>query len=426
MAKKSEIFKSESKRIISIGEEETGSEIFMSIKFCLIDTLTNLNGVQYSKAFLQEIADNPDKYLSLPLMAEFNKLSQGKTDNLTHAFDPNTQTFSSQMIGSFISFQVQQNTENATITELIGEARIPKRFTDICEVLLELFNSGNLTLSYEIAVGSYTMSSGIKYVDASEFNYLFGMAVVTNPAVLSAHSLTLVAQIMDGSQGEKIIATKNNKVSEEENYMTIEQMEVQVANLRVEIATKDAAIKEKDTILKQNAADIKEKDAKMCAKEEDVKAKEKELETTKDELKNKDTEVESKKEDVKVKTAEIAKANDKLAILSASVIEKDKLIAELEPIKKAYEVAEAAKVEQKLVADRVALKAKFSGLLSAEVMAQPEIAEALEKLDMPLLNSKVVEIAMAKSGTVETASRITDTLNIGGKDLVSKYVTISE
>jgi len=415
--KKSEVFKCESKRIISIGEEETGSDIFMSIKFCLLDTLTNLNGIQYSPAFLQEIANNQQKYLSLPLMAEFNKLSKGQTGNLTHAYNQNTGVFSSQMIGSFISFQVKPNADDATILELVGEARIPKRFDAICEVLQELFNSGNLTLSYEIAVAVYSMANGVKFVDVDECNFLFAMAVVTNPAVLSSRSLTLVAQIMEGENlGENLIATtrnnvlKNNTNLKEDNSMTIEELEVKVANLRVEIATKDAKLKE-------NAADSKEKDAVLTKKEAEAKAKQDELDKQKKEAAAKDTEAEAKKKELEAKKKECAEITEKLNVLSASLLEKDKELASLLPIKEAYETAEATKVADKLIADKAALKDKFSKVLSAEVMT--EMAEALENLDEAKLNSKVVEIAMASTkapNKVNLASRITDNVKLAGAE----------
>ncbi|MBU3186646.1 hypothetical protein [Clostridium estertheticum] len=485
MAKKSEILKCKSKRIISIGEESTASEIFMSIKFCLLDTITNLNNINYSPAFLQEIADNPQKYLSLPLMAEFNKLSQGKTDNLTHAYNQNTGEFSSQMIGSFINFTVQQNADDNTILELVGEARIPKRFTDVIEILQELFDAGNLTLSYEMAIGEYKQVGKVKYVDVSEFNYLFGMAIVTNPAVLSAHSLTLVANIIEGGENQNLQRNKetftaedmfkNSKINLAEldicqvktklfnqlrenmqdnfwmydsqdigvdyvilkNYDTADLIKVEfnvsnnnvnitdtydvdrtytkklitnikeegymktVAELEIEVAAKDAVIKEKD-------AKIKEKDTEIDTTKKDAKAKDA----------KKDEEIDKKDKEVKAKTAEIAEMNAKLTTLSASVISKDTEIASLLPMKEAFELAEKTKSETELSEKKVALKAKYSNLLDEKVMAEVEIAEALDKLDEAKLNSRIVEIAMASTvkvpGKVALASRITDNVRLAG------------
>lgn len=478
MAKKPQIFKCDSKRIISIGEEETSSEIFMSIKFCLLDTLDNLNDINYSPAFLQEVADNPQKYLSLPLMAEFNKLAQGKTENLTHAFNKKTNKFSSQMIGSFISFETQPNSDDETITELIGEARVPKRFEDICTVLQELFDEGNLTLSYEIAVSEFKQVGKIKYVDAAEGNYLFAMAVVTSPAVLSAHSLTLVAQIIESNQniegGEqkemqrnkdfsqeemfknakvtliaeldmnqiqrkiyhalksfivddwydydvvdqsmtyiiikkwsdgdfykvdytvsetdvslsnmRKVTKKYEDIPEEEDTVTIAELELQVANLKIEVASKDATIKEKESL-------IAEKETALTSKE-----------------------------------TELAEVNTKLTTVSENLLTKTTELAELLPVKEAHEAMLAEKATAELAEKKTALKEKFSKVLSAEVMV--EMAEALENLDVAKLNEKVVEIAMSVTPTtkpkVETASRITDNVSMGKNDLVSKYITINE
>jgi hypothetical protein len=96
------------------------------------------------------------------------------------------------MIGSFIDFEVNENGE---VVELIGTARIPKRFYFTCEALKELYEEGNLKFSYEIAVGEYSVSDGVKYVDKSDKNSLIGMCVVSTPAVPKAKATMLSAEI---------------------------------------------------------------------------------------------------------------------------------------------------------------------------------------------------------------------------------------
>ncbi|MBZ9622855.1 hypothetical protein G9F71_008315 [Clostridium sp. FP2] len=480
MAKKPQIFKCNSKRIISIGEEEISSEIFMSIRFILLDTLKNLNNIQYSPEFLQEVADNQQKYISLPLMAEFNKLAKGKVNNLTHAYNQKTGVFSSQMIGSFISFETQANADDETILELVGEARVPKRFADICEVLQDLFDSGNLTLSYEIIAGECSKEGTTTFVDVSEFNYLFAMACVTNPAVLSAHSLTLVAQIMEGNigGGENLQRSKENFTVENmfenskinlaeldinqvktklfnqlrekmdndywmydsqdigvdyvilKNYSTADLIKVEFSVTNNEVTILDTYDVDRTYIKKNNKeelemATIAELEVEIAAKDAKLKEKDVEIDKTKKDAKakedEKDKEVVAAKDETKAKCAEIVTITEKLTVLSASIIEKDTLIASLEPIKVAHEAMIATKTELELAEKKLILKAKYSKLLNDKVMAEVEIAEALDKLDEAKLNSRIVEIAMASTAPgakskVEMASRIVDNLKLAGTE----------
>jgi len=485
MANKSQVFKCKSKRIISVGEEEISSEIFMSIKFCLLDTITNLNGINYSKAFLEEIADNPQKYLSLPLMAEFAKLSKGKTNNLTHAYDKDKGTFSSQMIGSFISFETQPNADDETITELVGEARVPKRFTDIIEVLQELFDTGNLTLSYEMSIGEYKQVGQIKYVDVSEFNYLFAMACVTSPAVLSAHSLTLVAQIMEGENiiegGEKENMQRNketftaemmfenskinlaeldicqvktklfNQLREnmDDNYWMYDSQDIGVdyvilknystadlVKVEFKVENNDVTIIDtydvdktyvKKVIPNEGGEDpmtIAELNAQIVTMTAEAVVLNATIETNKTEL----AEVNEK---LVAKDVEIASINTNLTTVSETLLAKTAEVEAFAPIKAAHETMLAEKATEKLVADKVALKEKFSKVLSAEVII--EMAEAFENLDESKINAKIVELAMATANAtkvpnakkeVTLASRIVDNVKMSGAEpgsLKEKY-----
>jgi hypothetical protein len=472
-----------SPRIISLAEESKGSDIYMTVELVLLDTLVNLNGIQYSKEFLQEIADNKDNYITIPLMAEVNKINQGKTDNLTHAYNKKTGKFTSQMIGSFFDFYTQESPNNKEVLELVGKARIPKRFETVCEVLQALFDEGSLQFSYEIAAGEYKSIDGVKYVDKSDKNFLFAMAVVSSPAVVSAKALTLVAAIendfnlIEGGEGvnmqrnkenfteemmfantkvhitelaeldmsqirkkiykalkelfkddywnwdiadqypgyfilqnyqdgdyykmtytvsdtditlsEKVKVTKNyQEIGGDPEMATIKELELEVANLKLEIASKDTTIKEKENL-------IAEKDTVISTKD-----------------------------------TELAEVNTKVTTLSETVLTNQTELAELKEVKEKYDVivAEQAKVE--LAEKKANLKAKYSNLLDEKVMAEVEIAEAVENLNEDVLKNKVVEIAMASATqakpSIITASRITDNVSIGKNDLVSKYITVRE
>lgn len=400
-------------KVISLGSEE--NNLYMELSMVFLDNIENLNNVRFTDDFLADVETNKSKYIGLPLVGDVNALTTGNYQDLTHLFNQRTGDFLTQALGSFVDFKTEINDG---VNQLIATARVWKRYPKVCLAMQELFNSEEgLSFSYEVLVGKYAVESGCKIIDKDISNTIASSCVVSNPANPNSIALTLCAAVEEDLSN----VSKNNTNFKEEGSMTIEELNLEVASLKLEIASKDAKLKESDT-------KIKEQDTKLCSKEADAKAKDKELETTKDELKNKNTEVESKVEDAKAKDKEVAEVNEKLAVLSASVLEKDKQIKDFEPIKKAHEEDVATKEADKKAADKKALKEKFSKVLSAEVMAEVEIAEAFENLDESKLNSKVVELAMASLDVTpkSVASVITASTVIGKNSLQSKYITINE
>jgi len=400
-------------KVISLGSEE--NSLYMELSMVFLDDIQNLNDIKFTKNFLTDVEMNKDKYIGLPLVGDVNALTSGKYQGLTHLFNKKTGEFLTQALGSFVDFKTELNDG---VNQLIATSRVWKRYPKVCLAMQELFNSEQgLSFSYEVLVGKYTVEDGCKIIDKDDLNTIASSCVVSNPANPASIALTLCAAVEEDLKDQEDIAqeigdtaSKNNKeIHEEDNTMA-----KTVAELEVELAAQNLFIKEKDAKLKEKDAKLKEKDTEIDTSKKDAKAK--------------DEEVAAKDKEVKTKCAEIAEINEKLTTLSASILEKDKLIAELEPIKKAYGIAEAAKVAEKLVADKVALKEKYSKLLDEKVMAEVEIAEALDKLDEAKLNSKIVELAMAaatkETPKVEAGSRITDSVNIGKNDLTSKYITI--
>jgi len=201
-----EKFQCRSKRVISIGEQQVGSNIFMVVDFALNDTLPNLNAIQYSPAFNIDIAERSSEYAGLPLKVDLKKLISGNTTNLTHNYSPTTGKFYNQMIGSFCNFYT---IGEGNSLELCGTVKIPKEFEQACEVIQELYDSDSLFVSYEIYVGKYTtINNGeVKYVDKDSENYLAAYSIVSQPAVVSAKALALVAEIIERG-GEPIVASK--------------------------------------------------------------------------------------------------------------------------------------------------------------------------------------------------------------------------
>ena len=179
----------------------------------------------------------------------------------------------------------------------------------------------------------------------------------------------------------------------------------------------ECAMKDNMNMEEDMMAECKKNETKMAELETEIAS-------LKEQLVTKDTEIATK-------DTEITEVNSKLTIVAESIIAKDAELAEILPIKLAHEAMLAEKATTELAEKKTALKEKFSKLFSVEVLAEVEIAEALENLDIAKLNAKVVEIAMSTvivpvvMPVVESGSRIIDDIKLTNSDLVSKYITLN-
>mgnify|MGYP001589251079 FL=1 len=457
MAKK--IIQVESK-VISLGEES--NDMYVSLSMVFLTSAVNLNNIRFTEEFINGVVDNSDKYVGTALVADISMLESGQYNKLTHKYNKKTGTFGTVIIGSFVKFYSRKNGD---VLELLADARVLKRNPKTCEALEELYDSDEgLKFSYEVLVANSTEEDGVIVVPKDDNNNPIGSCVVSFPAVISSKCELLVAELSNNIKpiegGEKKNMQRNKEFTQEEMFkntkvalvaeLDISQIQRKLYNSLKEfikddcwydydisdmtltyiIAKKycDASLykidyivegekvvlsnmrlvtKEYKDIQEEENMTIAELELEVAAKEAVIKEKDKELDTNKKDAKVKDEkqeeEVKTAKKETEAKCAEIITINEKLAILSASIIEKDGIIAGLEPIKVAYELAEATKASEKLVADKVALKEKFSKVLSAEILI--EMAEAFENLDEVKLNSKVVEIAMASIAAGSQATK---------------------
>jgi chromosome segregation ATPase len=188
----------------------------------------------------------------------------------------------------------------------------------------------------------------------------------------------------------------------------------------------DIPDKDKD---KENSNINKEELDKMTL--EEYKAK---LESAETEIKTLKETVAEKETVISEKDTKINELSEQVNTLSVTVVVKDNEIAELSESKKELDTIKLEKAEAEKANKKVELKDKYSKLLSQEVLSTPEIAEAIESLNESLLHSKVVEAALEKASKtnedkkdeVVTSSRITDDVNVGDSDILSKYITIGK
>lgn len=185
----------------SVISEIQQSDIFMTVKARICEApAANLNGARVTEAFIDEIVDNPDRYVGLPLYADVRALTNGNYRRLGHLYDSKTGEFHSTQIGSFYQFEKETFETDSPEGKvngcyLVGYARIAKRNKKLSKAISELFTDGALKFSFEVAVGEYEeLDDDTILIDASDSNYLEGTAIVTFPACEEAVALELVAQ----------------------------------------------------------------------------------------------------------------------------------------------------------------------------------------------------------------------------------------
>lgn len=133
---------------------------------------------------------------------------------------------------------------DAGVVSLYAEARIPKRESDICERLQDLFVMGGLNVSFEVKYNpqNIVMKDGVRFVDAGEGNTLTGMCIVSVPACPDANALDMVAEAVNAEE-----TTETNEVKEEvpkEELNTPEAVETETVVAEAEQAEAEQAVAE--------------------------------------------------------------------------------------------------------------------------------------------------------------------------------------
>lgn len=226
----------------------------------LFTTEPNLNNVQVTKAFVEDIVENKENYIGLPLFVDMNKVRKNFLKSLDHAYDREKDEFKTEMVGSFYDFELEEIDKE--IYGLIGKVKIAKRNRQTVEAIKKMFAEHSLNVSFEIAVKDSEQADGITIVDKGEGNMLVGMAIVTLPACENATTLKLVANIdenvlrdaiakvIDGDF--EILQTSNNTalVIDENRVLSIVRFEV--ADKRINIKGVDKV----EDILKEKGEEL--------------------------------------------------------------------------------------------------------------------------------------------------------------------------
>ncbi len=164
----------------------------MAVKVKMLSDRRNLNAMRVTAGFINAIVADP-RYIGTPLVVDKLRLEAGQYSRLTHLQDERTGAFGSQQIGSFVSFEVMQESDGENV--LVGTARIEKRFDRACAAIQQLYEMDRLRVSFEITAATYTQTAEEIIIDAAEGNQLIGMCIVSIPAYEDAKALALVASM---------------------------------------------------------------------------------------------------------------------------------------------------------------------------------------------------------------------------------------
>lgn len=327
-----------------IAPEQQSDNPYLTAEFRMFTTNKNRNYGRVTEAFIDEIIENAEKYVCLPLFADMEKIRCGDLNTLGHNYDPCTGTFDTEEIGSFCNFEKRMDEYGAN---LIGVARIPKRNSAACDAILTLWSQGRLCVSFEIMAPNVSYDpDGTYIIDRGEGNQLIGMTVVSIPAYEEAVALALVAEQVKQQQLNGV--TDNDPQKQDgENGMTIEEAMARIAELEAD------AVK---------AAEAKQ-------------ALEQTLEAEKTASAEKDTQLAEK-------DTQIAERDEKITTLEASV-------AELTPYKEREEAAqaEAARVAEEQKRNELKEYASAHGLN----VEDEAVANAIAEMNYELITTEVIK-----------------------------------
>lgn len=339
------------------------SDIYMTIIATLFTSPSpNLNGVCCTEQFIDDIVNNEDDYVGVPLYCDVNNLEKGKFDHLGHMYNSETDEFGSQMIGSFYHYEkvVHENGEVA----LIGYARVAKRNKDIRDAIMNLFAENKLKFSFEISVGSCSQQEdGTILIDKADRNFLEGMAIVSNPACPDAVALDLVAEALDLVAEVKVeevgemneTANVNETVNEVENNVEIVAAEEKVEKVEKVETAETSAEQTKEVVVEEVAE---------CSKpEEDDEEKKDEKEEETAEVEEKEDPEEKKEDETEEASCKKKCAEEMIAELFETV---SALTKEIESLKLAAETSSKAIAEIKEAKKVIAEVNPFTTEINAE------------------------------------------------------------
>lgn len=247
---------------MSISEDR--NKTYLELEIAMFSNAPNANSDALMNEFIDEIVENKNYYLALPLYADVYGLVGASNDEMVHKLDEEENLdFRSQIVGGFVDFNATPNDKGEYW--LYGTVRIPKKDKRIAESIKNRYKNDNLFFSFEIAYQSYLYKDGITYLNKSDTNKLFAMAIVDNPAYVDSRALSLVAtrnNTIPESEEDELEKEKKLTAEETSEKETTVDTELSAENIESSVET------EQDQTTKAEDSDIKEESKDVTAEEE--------------------------------------------------------------------------------------------------------------------------------------------------------------
>lgn len=452
-------------------ELNQSNDIYMTVRMVILSDQVNYNNLMFTEDFIDGVVENKDKYITIPVVVNREKLENEEYDELNHEFSNGK--LNTDIIGGFSDFYKEIDDDGVSL--LIGEARIHKRFPKTCKAIKELFENDDLEFSCEVMVRKYkeVTDDDIRVVHYNDGkNTLFGHAIVSEPAESRAKATILVAEALNkdlkgGEQVEKyefnngvkvkyhgkielnsmklddvfsIVYNKLNPVDVKSGYrkynyyitdfytdhviaqsyegdsiyripITIEKEDVILANQDDWVEGYRGFIPNGvnyEDMLSIKENEIDDLNTQINSLKEEIKEMEKKTqEELTTELSNKETEINNLIEKIEELESKVTELNE--TIVSQEGSKKD-LETEINSLKEKIDELTPFK-EQVEKAEKDAkmteLNEKFSKLLDEETFKSEKVQNAIQELNEVELNSIVVE-HVTQQKTVEVNSKEDD------------------
>ena len=366
---------------------EKSNDIFLFVTMRMLSTRVNRNNDAVTAEFIDEVVSHPETYLGLPVYADTARLLAGDFDGLGHMYNRVTGKFKTTQVGSLSSFE---KVEDEYGISLLAEARFPKRETEICEKIMELYEANKLNFSFEISYMSDAVSKedGVLYIQADEHNMLTGLAIVSVPAYEEAVALSLVAEdeSAQSDAAEEGVETMNkDKITE-----LAEEAE------QVEVAEAEATEAE---VAEAEVAEVEVAEAEVAEAEQVEVAEAVETETEVAEAEVAEIVMEAPNPDADIDAAH-AEVEAEVCRLRAQIAQ---LEAEIESLRADHMELEAIRAERRAqeLLNRQNNARSFAENQGLDVESE-EVANAIAELNFEKLASLAMEVKKETVAVAET------------------------
>lgn len=194
---------------------QSTNDIYMTLNIRILSNKANLNGALFTQDFIEKNVEHKENLIGIPFVVDRDRLEEGNYTQLSHNLTADGE-LETDTIGSFVDFWQE---EDGDTLYLCGQIRVMKRYSRVCEAIVELFSDSNLNTSCEILVQGYEeiTDDGIRKIHYNDGkNALFASCLVSNPADVNAKGTLLVAEAYEQDikeqKGDNIMPTNKDKV----------------------------------------------------------------------------------------------------------------------------------------------------------------------------------------------------------------------